>query len=156
VFEEEVSDIAHVHCESELFELELTDYPPLKKVKEMKSSYFGSALGPGNLFSILYREECILLFLSLPHPAVFRNKRLSLAHAEFVQDVLRELGEWGRVFYRTSVGSQFIICFHSVTSKKRLILDLKYINQCLRTMRVKYEDRKNALSYFMREDLCFF
>ena len=29
VFEEEVSDIAQVHCENELFELELTDHPPL-------------------------------------------------------------------------------------------------------------------------------
>ena len=32
VFEEEVSDIAQVHCENELFELELTDHPPLVNV----------------------------------------------------------------------------------------------------------------------------
>ena len=32
VFEEKVSFIAQVHCESELFELELTDYPPFINV----------------------------------------------------------------------------------------------------------------------------
>ena len=34
VFEEEVSDIAQVHCENDLFEFELTDHPPLVNVKE--------------------------------------------------------------------------------------------------------------------------
>ena len=33
VFQEEVSDIAQVHCENELFEFELTDHPPLVNVK---------------------------------------------------------------------------------------------------------------------------
>ena len=37
------------------------------------------------------------------------------------------------------------------TGKKRLILDLIYVNKCLRKMRVKYEDWKTALSYFMKE-----
>ena len=34
VFEEQVSDIAQVHCENDLFELKLTDHPPLVNVKE--------------------------------------------------------------------------------------------------------------------------
>ena len=39
----------------------------------------------------------MLPFLSLPEPAVFRNNRSSLAHAEFVEDNIRELVESGRV-----------------------------------------------------------
>ena len=34
--------------------------------------------------------------------------------------------------------------------KKRLILDLRYVNKFLRKMHVKYEDWKTALSYFYR------
>ena len=46
VFEEEVADIAQVHCESELFEFELTDHPPAVRLKEIfKKNYnFGRAL----------------------------------------------------------------------------------------------------------------
>ena len=39
----------------------------------------------------------MLPFLSLPEPAVFRNNRSSLVHAEFVEDAIRELLESGRV-----------------------------------------------------------
>ena len=41
------------------------------------------------------------------------------------------------------------------TGKKRLILDLRYANKCLGKMRVKYEDWKVALSYFMTEAFMF-
>ena len=34
--------------------------------------------------------------------------------------------------------------------KKRLILDLRYVNKFLRKMHVKYEDWKRAMSYFAR------
>ena len=37
----------------------------------------------------------------------------------------------------------------------RLILDFRYVNKCLRKMRVKYEEWKIALSYFMREAFMF-
>ena len=34
--------------------------------------------------------------------------------------------------------------------KKRLLLDLRYVNKFLRKMHVKYEDWKTAMSYFVR------
>ena len=37
----------------------------------------------------------------------------------------------------------------------RLILDFRYVNKCLRKMRVKYEDWKVALHYFMTEAFMF-
>ena len=40
--------------------------------------------------------------------------------------------------------------------KKRLILDLRYVNKFLRKMHVKYEDWKTAMSYFSRGvHICF-
>ena len=35
--------------------------------------------------------------------------------------------------------------------KKRLILDLRYVNKFLHKMHVKYEDLKTAMSYFARD-----
>ena len=69
----------------------------------------------------------MLPLFSLPEPAVFRNNRSSLAHAEFVEDTIREVVESGRavevdvlplVVNPLSVSVQ-------ATGKKRLNLDLR-------------------------------
>ena len=84
----------------------------------------------------------MLPFLSHPEPAVFRNNRSPLTHAKFVEDAIRELVESGRVI--EVVVPPLVVNPLSVsvqaTGKKRLILDLRYVNKCLRKMRVKYED----------------
>ena len=159
VFEEEVSDIAQVHCESELFEFELTDHPTLENVKGnlRRNLEFWKRIGTSRFILNVIERGYMLPFLSLPEPAVFRNNRSSLAHAEFVEDAIRELVESGRVL---EVGvSPLVVNPLSVSvqpsGKKRLILDLRYINKCLRKMRVKYEDWKIVLSYFMTEAFMF-
>lgn len=92
----------------------------------------------------------MLLFLSLPEPAVVRSNRSSLAHAKFVEDAIRELVESGRVL-EVAVPPLLVnplsVSVQATGKKKSLILDLRYVNQCLRKMRVKYEDWKIALSY---------
>ena len=40
--------------------------------------------------------------------------------------------------------------------KKRLILDLRYVNKFLRKLHVKYEDWKKAMYYFSRGAYMFF
>ena len=99
----------------------------------------------------------MLPFLSLPEPAVFRNNRSSLAHAEFVEDAIRELVESGRVVevdVPPLVVNPLSVSVQA-SGKKRLLLDLRYINKCLRKMRVKYEDWKIALPYFATEAFMF-
>ena len=99
----------------------------------------------------------MLPFLSLPEPTVFRNNRSFLVHAKFVEDAIRELVESGRVI--EVVVPPLVVNPLSVsvqaTGKKRLNLDLRYINKCLRKMRVRYQDWKIALSYFMTEAFMF-
>ena len=159
VFEEEVSDIAQVHCENDLFEFELTDHPPLENVKGnlRRKLEFWKRIGTLKFILNVIERGYMLPFLSLPEPAVFRNNRSSLAHAKFVEDAIRELVESGRVI--EVVVPPLVVNPLSVsiqaTGKKRLILDLRYVNKCLRKMRVKYEDWKVALSYFMTEAFMF-
>lgn len=92
----------------------------------------------------------MLLFLSLPEPAVVRSNRSSLAHAKFVEDAIRELVSRVVFLKLLYLHCWLIRCqfpFKPLAKKKSLILDLRYVNQCLRKMRVKYEDWKIALSY---------
>ena len=72
----------------------------------------------------------MLPFLSLPEPSVFRNYRSSLAHAEFVEDTIRELVESGRVVevdLPPLVVNPLSVSVQA-TGKKRLILDLRYMH----------------------------
>ena len=99
VFEEEVSDIAEVHCENDLFEFGSTDHPPLVNVKGnlRRKLEFWKRIGTSKFILNVIERGYMLPFLSLPEPAVFRNNRSSLAHAKFVEDAIRELVESGRV-----------------------------------------------------------
>ena len=98
-FEEEVSDIAQVHCENDLFEFELIDRPPLENVKGnlRRKLEFWKRIGTSKFILNVIERGYMLPFLSHPEPAVFRNNRSSLAHAKFVEDAIRELFESSRV-----------------------------------------------------------
>lgn len=136
VFEEEVADIAQVHRESGLFEFELTDRLPLVNVKGnlRRNQGFWERIGTSKFILNVIEGGYMLPFLSLPEPAVFRNNRSSLAHADFVEDAIRELVESNRVL--EVVEPPMVVNPLSVsvqaTGKMRLILDLRYINKCLR------------------------
>ena len=137
----------------------MTDHPPLENVKGnlRRKLEFWKRIGTSKFILNVIERGYMLPFLSLPKPAVFRNNRSSLAHAKFVEDAIRELVESGRVI--EVVVPPLVVNPLSVsvqaTGKKRLILDLRYVNKCLRKMRVKYEDWKVALSYFITEAFMF-
>jgi len=90
VFNEEVADqIAQVHCENELFEFELTDHSPCvnnAKGNLRRNLEFWKCIGTSKFIISVIERGYMLPFLSLPVPAVFRNNRSSLAHADFVED----------------------------------------------------------------------
>ena len=75
----------------------------------------------------------LLPFLSLPGPGVFKNNRSSLARAEYAEDAIGELVEWGRVL-------EVVVPLLLVIPLSVSVQVTGYINKCLRKMRVKYED----------------
>ena len=82
----------------------------------------------------------MLPFVSFPEPAVFKNNRSSLSHAEFVEEAVQDLVESGRVV-ETNVPPRVVNPLSvsvQANGKKRLILDLRYVNKFLRKMHVKY------------------
>ena len=53
---------------------------------------------PSFILSVIERGY-LLSFVRFPEPAVFKNNRSSLAHADFVEDAIRDLVESGRVLH---------------------------------------------------------
>ena len=99
----------------------------------------------------------MLPFVSFPEPAVFKNNRSSLLHVEFVEETIQDLVESGRVV-ETKVPPRVVNPLSvsvQANGKKKLILDLRYVNKFLRKMHVKYEDWKTAMSYFARGAFMF-
>ena len=154
VFDEEVADIAQVHCDSELFEFELSTSPPCVNVKgNLRRNFeFWKHIGTPSFILNVIERGYLLPFVSFPEPAVFKNNRSSLSHAEFVEEAIQDLVESGRVV-ETNVPPRVVNPLSvsvQANGKKRLILDLRYVNKFLRKMHVKYEDWKTAMSYFSR------
>ena len=86
-------------------------------------------------------------------PRIFlRNNRSSLTHPAFVEDAISELLQSHRVVELSSppcVVNPLSVSIQA-NGKKRLILDLRHVNQYLQKQRVKYEDSEVALSYFQK------
>ena len=94
----------------------------------------------------------MLLFVSFSEPAVFKNNRSPISHAEFSEEAIQDLVESGRVV-ETNVPPRVVNPLSvsvQANGKKRLILDLRYVNKFLRKLHVKYEDWKTAMYYFSR------
>ena len=159
VFDDEVADIAQVHCDSELFEFELSTSSPSVNVKGNLRKQFGfwKRIGAPSFILNVIERGYLLPFVSFPESAVFKNNRSSLSHAEFVEEAIQDLVESGRVV-QTKVPPRVVNpLFVSVQAngKKGLILDLRYVNKFLRKMHIKYEDWKTAMSYFARDPYMF-
>ena len=144
VFNEEVADIAQVHCNSELFEFELITSTPCVNVKGnlRRNVEFFKCIGtPSFILNVIERGN-LLPLVSFPEPAVLKNNRSSLSHVEFVEEANQDLVESGRVV-ETKVPPRVVNPLSvsvQANGKKRLILDLRYVNKFLRKMQVKFED----------------
>ena len=97
------------------------------------------------------RDGYKIPFFSTPEPATFKNNRSAQAHAEFVADAITELISSGRI-HQTCKEQLLVISPLSVsvqqTCKKRLILDLRYVNQHVYKQRVKFDDWRTAINFF--------
>ena len=97
------------------------------------------------------RDGYKIPFFSMPEPAAFSNNRSAQTHAEFVADAITELLSLGRV-HQTRKEQLLVISPLSVsvqqTGKKRLILDLRYVNQHVYKQRVKFDHWRTAINFF--------
>ena len=77
VFDEEVADIAQVHCNSELFEFELSTSPPCVNVKgnlRRNVEFWKHIVTPSFILNVIDRGY-LLPLVSFSEPAVFTEKQ---------------------------------------------------------------------------------
>ena len=90
VFNEEVADIAQVHCNSELFEFELITSTPCVNVKGnlRRNVEFFKCIGtPSFILNVIERGN-LLPLVSFPEPAVLKRLILDL---RYVNKFLRKM-----------------------------------------------------------------
>ena len=104
---------------------------------------------PLDIFYKLYARVTVCLFSKFPPGFTSRNNRSALYYSEFVNEAILELLHSGRVMELNrppDVVNPLSVSIQP-NGKKRLILDLRYINNFLIKHEVKYKDWKIALSY---------
>ena len=80
-------------------------------------------------------------FIWLPDPVFYRNHRSAFEHAQFVEEAIKELVAAQCV---VQCAEYPVVCSPlsvvvSGTGKKRLVLDLRYVNQFILMKKFKYE-----------------
>ncbi len=87
-------------------------------------------------------------FFELPSEKVFNNNYSALSHREFVEEQIFDLyiNNCIREVQFPFVSNPLSVSVQS-SGKKRLILDLRYINKSLQKKKVKFEDLRTAQKY---------
>ena len=98
------------------------------------------------------REGYKIPFYSTPANASFRNNRSAQAHADFVCESILELVSQVPESHLKVVNPLSVSVQSS--GKKRLILDLRYVNKHIFKQKFKFEDWRVTLDYF--EKGCYF
>ena len=116
-----------------------------------KISFWHDIGAPEFILSVIQGGYC-LPFETIPSENVLENNTSSLHYPKFVEEAMLELLRSYRVVEVQAPPHVVNPLSVSVqpNGKKRLILDLRYINKHLTKQRVKYEDWKIALPYFQK------
>ena len=95
-----------------------------------------------------------LPLLHTPPPCFMNNNQSAFKHSDFVTDAISELLENNLIIERSvppSIVNPLSVSVQN-SGKKHLILDLRYINKFLWKEKVSFEDWKEALEIFQKED----
>ncbi len=97
----------------------------------------------------VFKRGYYLPFFDIPEPKIFRNNTSALSHKDFVEKEILDLLSKGCIagVEKPIVSNPLSVSVHS-SGKKRLILDLRYINKFLHNKKVKFEDLRTAIRYF--------
>jgi len=119
---------------------------------------FWQNIGASNWLLRVIREGYCLPFVELPEVKFFQNHRSALCNAEFVSAEISKLLKSGALVEGSPadllVCSPLGVAMNS-SGKLRLIVDLRYVNQHLRSCKFKYEDIRTAADLFQKGDWFF-
>ena len=154
-------DFVKVDSFVEVFELE-SDRPASLGNLHVKGRLRAHAVFWEEIYAPPFIIECIregykIPFYTTPLSASFTNNRSALQHAEFVCQAILELLSSSRIAQvpksHLKVINPLSVSVQSC-GKKRLILDLRYVNKHLFKQKFKLEDWRVGLDYFCKG--CYF
>ena len=96
-------------------------------------------------------------FIETPKPAEFSNNKSALNEREFVTESIQKLLDGGFIFEsksRSEVINPLSVSKDS-SDKKRLILDLRYVNKHLFREYIKFDDWRDFSSYISEHNYCY-
>ena len=121
------------------------------------ASYWEKVLeAPQSVLSIV-RCGYVLPLKSMPPPLTQKNQLSANTHADFVHDSVRDLQASGcirKVDSLPHVCSPLSVVLNSA-GKKRLVINLRYVNSYLYKRHFKYEDLHTAMLLFEQGDFMF-
>jgi hypothetical protein len=119
---------------------------------------FWEKIGASRWVLDIIRVGYYLPFVELPKPMVLSNHKSAFKSGQFVTQEIEKLVRSG-VLVEVQ-GSELTVCnplgvVFNHAEKPRLILDLRYVNQHLRTCKFQYEDIRTAANLFKKGDWFF-
>ena len=118
---------------------------------------FWRSIGASQIILDVIEHGYRIPFHSTPPVSFSSNNKSALAHSDFVNEAISELLVTKRIFGSEVLPHNVNPLSVSVQSsgKKRLILDLRFVNKHVWKHRVKFEDLKVALNYFDKDHFMF-
>jgi len=118
---------------------------------------FWRSIGAGQFILDVIDNGYRIPFHSTPPPSFPSNNKSALAHLSFVEEALSELLLINQVFVTDVIPHNVNPLSVSVQSsrKKRLILDLRFINNHLWKQSIKFEELKVAINYLGKGHFMF-
>lgn len=132
--------------------------PGIKVRGRLKECFlFWSAIGAPEFILNTIKIGYVLPFIQRPPSMFSKNNKSALTHSDFVSEAISELVNLGTVEicdFKPTVVNPLTVSVQS-NSKKRLILDLRLVNNYLGKSSVKYEDMRTALLFLKKGGFMF-
>ena len=140
-----------------LFEYEQNSASPLLKGRLKTKLDYWHTIGANNFVIDTIKFGYRIPFISTPCRALFHNNKSALENASFVESAISELVDnhsFIEVPFVPHVVNPLSVSIQS-SGKKRLILDLRHVNQSIWKQKFKCEDWRVLLSYVSKGDFLF-
>ena len=121
------------------------------------SAFWLEELEPSSFVKEIVTQGYRIPFIQLPDPVCYRNHRSALDHADFVEEAIQELVALSCVVQCSecpAVCSPLSVVVNA-QGKKRLVLDLRYVNQFILLTKFKYEGLNVIPQIFSKGDYFF-
>ena len=150
--------LPHHYVDHEYEKSDQAILPPLGVQGRLRShsQFWLDELEPSPIVREVIEHGYRIPFIRLPDPVFYRNTKSAFEHASFVEETIHEL-------VSTQCVEQFSYCpvvcsplsvVVNHKGKKRLVLDLRYVNQFVLMKKIKYKGL-NLVPQLFRKGDCF-